>query len=128
LSREIRQNLDGNEQFLSGHRIVEARKRKRIYDCTWALDDKKIQVLLLQSFPKLKTNLLQRRRASRWLRIIQLYFKMHYTGRQTAEEMDESIQAIHGTIRSIHRAISNCRAGDSGVRVGKLGRPKKVVP
>ena len=121
---QLRRVLDGNDGFISGgNQIVGARTYKRKTP-KWVLDDKKIGILLLRSFPKLATNSSQREAAGRWAAIIHLYFRMGYTRNQVADEIGSTEEKIKSIIRSIRRVFKGLRANGSGKLSGKRGRPK----
>jgi hypothetical protein len=126
---ELRKSFDGSESFMTrGHQIIKVRRGNRKTP-TWVKDRKKVQQILLHSFPKMQTNALQRERAGRWARIIHLYFKVQMTYGQVAEELGMPPRRVEGIIRSIHRAASGRKANGKG-QAGKrpTGRPKKQVP
>lgn len=122
---ELRKRLDDDDQFVQGgHQIVRPRKRKRETP-VWAANQKQVQQLLLRSFPTLKTNDTQRKRAARWARIIYLHFVMRLTLSEVAQEMKLSMNVVRGSINNIRRVASGRRANLTGVFRGKRGRPKK---
>lgn len=91
----------------------------------WATDDRKIRDFLLRSFPKLKTDLKQRIRAGRWLRVINLYFRMQWSHTQVAEEIGMLPKVVHGMIRGIRRSAQGRRVDGKGLSGLKpIGRPK----
>ena len=120
--------FDGNSSFMTGHQIIrtrtESRKRKTP---AWALDDAFVRDLLLKSFPMLATSSVQRKRAGRWLMVINRYFKSLNSYREVAEEMGESKNAVRFVIRNIYLAVDGKKANGSGKRGGwaRNGRPKK---
>ena len=90
--KKLREFLDGSEAFMFGFHITKSRtnsKRRRVPD--WAKDDARVRELLLKSFPYLHTNATHRQRAGRWMRVIQLYFRMKKSSTETAVEMNESV-------------------------------------
>lgn len=89
--------------FTFGSQILSVRRQKRSTP-HWVLDDKQIQDLLLKVFPKLKTDLIDRQKAGRWARFIQLYFKAGLSYREVAEEMGEKKETIHTLRRRVVRA------------------------
>jgi hypothetical protein len=131
-NEELRGKVGSNDPFFVGHGIIKpqpggtAKKTGVPRVCPeWAQDKSKLKALLLQSFPKLATDIKQRAAAGRWARIIQLYHRSQMTHGQVASEMGLSLPAIFSIIRSIDRAVRGKRADGSGRRFGKLGRPKK---
>ncbi len=124
--QQLRTILDGDDPFMvGGHQKSSLRKKERIVP-EWTKNDKKVREVLLRSFPKLRTDPKQRRQAARWARIIHLYFRMQYTYRQVADELDMPLKAMESMIRSIKRVAAGKRANGTGL-LGSIpvGRPKK---
>jgi hypothetical protein len=119
-------HFDGNDPFMNGgHQIIKMRQIAREVP-TWVKDKRKIQALLLRSFPKLKTDPKQRLRAARWAVIIQLYFRMHMTLGQVTDQVGLPKSKVAMLIRSIHRAAAGRKANGKGVFSQRpTGRPKK---
>jgi hypothetical protein len=89
----------------------------------WAHDDKQIQQLLLRSFPRMHTNSKQRKRAGRWLRVINLYWRQQWSRGDIAAELGLKYNIIKNLIRAIRRAAAG-RRSDTGKPIGKQkGRP-----
>jgi hypothetical protein len=123
---QLRGSFDGQDPFMTGgHQIIKTRSSNRDVP-EWALDNKKVQQILLRSFPKLKTDLKQRARAARWATIIQLFFRMKMTRKQVAEQTKLSSIIVRDLIRNIRRAASGRKTNGQGL-AGKrpTGRPKK---
>src|ERR1035437_7974553 len=97
-----------------GHQIVSLRRRKRSVP-EWARNTEKIKAILITSFPKLKTDFKQRSRAARWGRIIYLYYRLGWTNRQVAEEMEMKPSNLHNMTISIHRVANGMRANGTGI-------------
>lgn len=123
---ELRRKIDSNDPFVTGgHQVLKPRSNDKKEVPEWTRDDKKVREILLRSFPKLTTDYKQRVRAARWIRIIHLYFRMHMTRGQVAEEMGVEPGIIRDVVRSIRRVAANRRANGSGVLgVRPRGRPK----
>ncbi len=123
---ELRSRFDGQDPFMTGgHQIIKPRTGNRETP-EWAKSDKKVQALLLRSFPKLKTNARHRAGASRWAVIIQLYFRMHMTRGRVAEETKLPQKTVINLIDCIHRVSKDMKANGKGPRSRrKIGRPKK---
>jgi DNA-binding NarL/FixJ family response regulator len=112
--QELTKLIDGKEQFMrSGHQILVERKHKREIP-EWAWSDIKIRELLLQSFPKFRTDKRQAARAGRWARVIQLYFRMGKTHGQIAEEMSIDYNTVKMLIRAIKWSAKGKRTDGSG--------------
>lgn len=127
--QQLRKIFEGGDPFISrGHQVVGLRRRKRKI-LEWTRSNKKIQEILLRSFPRLHTNQKQRGRAARWAAVIHLYFRLQYTYRQVAEELQTTPQAVLAVTRSIVRVAGGMKANGRGKRSLKPGgRPKKLVP
>ena len=117
----LRKVFGGNDAFMRGHQIKRTRSLsdgRAVPE--WATDDKAVQKLLLQSFPKLASNVRQRTRAGRWVRVIQLYFKSKKSRREVSEDMGESENVVRMLIRSIKWAQKGKRANGTGLRTQKV--------
>ena len=124
--QQLRRVLGGNDPFTNhGHQIVVLRKRKRISP-EWVRSNAKIREVLLRAFPKLAINQKQRDHAALWARIIHLYFRLQWTHRQVADELDMNPATVHNMINGIRRVSTGKRADTNKPRgVRKRGRPKK---
>ena len=117
--RGLRKVFDSSSGFMTGHQIKSTRSESRKRNVpVWSLDDEFIRKMLLKSFPLLATNELQRKRAGRWLLIIQLYFKKKMSSREIGEEIGEKTGTVLSLTRSISRASRGLRA--NGCRATKV--------
>lgn len=121
----LRRKFDSDDPFLIKPRIINTAgatsHAQRTYNVpAWALDNEQVKRILLRSFPKLneKTDagIRQCVKAARWIRVIQLYFRVGWTEAKVAAEMNLSQQTVHGIIRSIRR-----------VRVGTSADGKRLL-
>ncbi len=130
--QELRGKIDSNDPFMSwGHQIIKPRSNDRKNIPEWALDDKKIREILLRSFPKLTTNSRQRRGAARWMRVVHLYFRMHMTRGQVAEELRVKSRVVKDVVQNIRRAAEGRRCDGQGKKllgIRPVGRPKIHAP
>lgn len=113
----LRSVFDTNSSFMVGHQVKRIRSRhdgRKVP--AWSTNDEAVRKLLLRSFPKLATNDLQRRRAGRWMRVIQLYFRSKRSRREVAEDMGESENVIRMLVRSIKLAQKGWRTNGTGKR------------
>jgi hypothetical protein len=149
--RELRQHFDGQDPFMTkGHQILIIRRIKRKPQ-PWAKDNKKVQQLLLRSFPKINIDLTtleqnnknkneaelsrlrtlivkQRAQAGRWARIIQLYFVIGMTYGQVAKELNLPPRKVEYYIQTLLRVSKNRRADGHGMLNARpRGRPKKPL-
>jgi DNA-binding NarL/FixJ family response regulator len=121
---QLRNVMDGGEQFMGGHGIVKARTYKRKVP-EWTKSDKAIRKVILRAFPKTTEDPSQRKAASRWASVIHLYFRLGYTRSQIAEELNSTTLKIHNVVRSILRVSKGLRADGTGVLGAPKGRPRK---
>lgn len=122
---ELRQKLDGNDPFMTGgHGIKKIRRQSRPVP-EWTRDDKKVQEVLLRSFPKLATDEKQRKRAATWMRVIHLYYRMGTTYSQVAAEMQTDNGRVYNIIRRIQRVAKGRRADNTGMLGKPKGRPRR---
>jgi hypothetical protein len=126
--QELRKVLDGSDPFMTGgHGIRKPNsRRKKIPD--WALNDVSVKEILIRSFPKLQTNLRQRKSAAKWVRVIHLYYRAGMTRGQVATEMGIKDNALKRTLISIKRVAAGRWTDNKGRFGGKKGRPKSAVP
>jgi hypothetical protein len=82
----------------------------------WIRSNESIQKILLTAFPRLKTDENQRKRAGRWARVIQLYFRLGWTIGEIADEINVKQNVVSMIIRSIVRTARGERADGSGPR------------
>lgn len=112
---KLRHKFDGSEGFMHSHQINKKRTRSRTVPA-WALDDKKVQSLLLRAFPKLKTDPRQTVRAGRWARVIYLCFRLNLTESEAARDMGLTHPMVSSIIRSMTRVSKGLRADTRGPR------------
>jgi hypothetical protein len=125
--QQLRKILDGNDGFMTGSRIGNLRHQRKRPIPDWTRDNRKIKAILLDLFPKLQTDVKQRARAAKWARVIHLYFRLGYTYRQVAEELEITLSASRGLIWSIN-LVSRGRQANGRKQRGlrRRGRPSKV--
>lgn len=78
---QLRKVFDSSDGFVAGgHATRGSANSKHVTRLakipTWTNDNKKVQLLLLVAFPKLKKTDKQRAKAARWAQVIQLYYRM----------------------------------------------------
>ena len=124
ISKQLKNVIDPNEQF--GHQILKIRRpRKRVP--LWALDNKKIQQVILRAFPKMDSDPVQRQRAGRWTRVIHLYYRLKWSRGQIAKEMDLDYVAVKNIIYRLKCVAAGKRADGTGAREKHpVGRPKRI--
>jgi hypothetical protein len=124
--KELRGYLDGQDTFMTGgHQLIKPRHSDR-QTPDWAATNSKIRAILLRSFPKLKTHPIQRKRAARWAEVIQLYYRMHLSKRQIAEQLTMNYSTVRTLVRNINRAANGRKANNIANTNRPNGRPRKV--
>ena len=98
--------FSGSDHFMmSGHQIINSNRshagptRK---DATWAKDDEAVQKILRSVFPKVDTDMSQRERAGKWVRVIHLYFRSGMSFGDTAEEMGAKPKFVRNVLQKIN--------------------------
>jgi len=127
--RELRQKFGSSDPFMAGgHQIIKSRTgrgRKKSEIPLWARNDIALQAILLRSFPNLKTSSKQRARAARWVRVVQLYFRMGWTRGQVAAEMKVKPAIVKVIVERIRRVASGRRSRNNSLELSTRGRPRK---
>jgi hypothetical protein len=120
---KLRRRIDGDDNFMTAHQIKKIRTRERSIP-TWTLNNKKVQKVVLSAFPDL-ANPESKRRASRWIRMIYLYYRMQMSNSQVAKEMDETLNAVKMALKGIRRVARGLRFDNRGIRgLRPRGRPR----
>ena len=124
--QELRASFDGQDPFMTqGHQIIKMRRSDRLTP-EWAKSNKRVQEILLRSFPKLRTDPVQRGRAARWAVVIQLYYRMTMTRSQVAAQMKVTQKTISLLLDRIQRASKDMKTNGKGpLSKRPAGRPKK---
>lgn len=92
-----------------GYQIIKRRKPSKIIP-EWANNDLKIREIILRSFPSFQTDPKQRVRASRWVRVIYLYYRRQWTRGQIAEELGLTYGVVDRLISRILYSAKGLRA------------------
>jgi hypothetical protein len=122
---ELRHTLDGSDPFMTGgHQVIRPRYAYKKQHPAWTKSDKKIRQILLQSFPKLQTDMKQRSAAARWLRIIHMYYRVGETIGTIAVELHQKVGTVKRVLVSIKRAAKGKNTAN-GTDRRKRGRPPK---
>ena len=123
---ELRGKFDGSESFMNrGHQIIKMRRSDRQIP-EWSKDNKKVQAILVRSFPGLRTNPRQRARAARWAVAIQLYYRVRMTKSHVAQQMKLDVDTVRTLLRNINRAANGKKTNGKGDYTGRpRNRPKK---
>src|SRR5205085_2251114 len=115
--------LDRKDIFQTGHGIRGGPTLRMQKIPEWMYQTKDVGEVLLRVFPKLETDERQRKSATRWLEIIQLYFKSGWSVRDVAEKLSISEKKVYDTAQRLTRAGAGLRTTGKP-RIGKRGRPK----
>ena len=124
---QLRRYFDGTGGFMEGHQILKERRIKRPVPL-WAKNNRKVQELLLRSFPRLATNPKQRNRARIWGRVIYLYYRLGLSYAAVAEEMSIQPKKVSDIILRVQRASKGESTDGTGRKLGSRqpGRPKRI--
>jgi hypothetical protein len=91
INRQLRRQFDSKDPFMTrGCGLVKPRSNDSKKTPAWASNDAKVRQLVYSRFPEYQTKQRHRNSAARWIRIIQLYWRMGKTEGQTAAEMESS--------------------------------------
>lgn len=110
------EDLEDIRGFLSGFQIKHIRTGYEREVPEWAKTNEGIQKILLTAFPRLQTDIIQRKRAGRWAQVINLYFRKGWSRSEVAEAMGEKDLIVKMLVRSIGRVADGKRADGSGPR------------
>jgi hypothetical protein len=133
VARQLRRMIDPKEPFSS--QLIKPRTddKKRVPD--WALDDKKVEQVLLTVFPKCGTNSRKleeqgatgrhRAGAARWMRIIHLYWRMNLTSGQVAEEMTLTRKAVERLVERIRVVGNGLFTAPGRLKLSTRGSPRQ---
>ena len=108
INAQLRKIVDGTGGFMTSHQIINSNRanagplRKT---AQWSKSDKKVRQLLLRVFPRMATDVNQRVRAGKWLRVIQLYYRSGFSYGDTALELNESKKFVENVLYRISRAL-----------------------
>jgi hypothetical protein len=99
-----RDQVDGSEL----HSFAPVHVRKYTHDApTWTLNDIKIQELLTNAFPRLKTSEKQRAKAARWNLIIYRYYRLGHTASRIAEDLSTEQDVV--TTKTVESILERIR-------------------
>lgn len=130
---QLRNFLDGNDPFMTrGHQIIKTagatQHAQRMQSVpVWALDDNKIKELLMKVFPRMQTDPKQKERAMRWLRIINLYYRVGWTCGRVAEELKITYKQAEWAIYAINKAAKGEADHGRNRGIKPRGRPRKFA-
>ena len=97
------EDLQDIRGFLSGFQIKNTRTGYGREVPEWACTRVGIQEVLLRAFPRLQTDVNQRKHAGRWAQIINLYFLQGWSAEEVAEELGQSRASIKMLVMGIDR-------------------------
>jgi hypothetical protein len=122
--QRLRKRMDGNDNFMEGHQIKTIRTRTREIP-PWTLNDAEVQKVVMRSFPDWRKNRRHTAGAGRWVRIIQLYYRMQMPIHMVAKEMEVTLGTAKNLLLHIRRVSQGRAANNSGPLNRPTGRPKK---
>lgn len=128
--QRLRHKLDGDDGFMRAHQIKKIRTRERDIPA-WTLNDAEVRKVLLRAFPSMRNSRVSiplrpskkksrqasrsiAQRAGRWMRIIHLYYRVQMSNSQIAKEMNEKLNAVKMTLKSIRRVARGQRTDNVG--------------
>ena len=88
---------------------VPYRNNKQKEVPAWAIKDESLRTVLLTAFPRLHTNLSQRKAAARWAQVIQLYYRQGWTETEVADEMMEKVNSIRCLVYHIRKVAEKAK-------------------
>lgn len=107
--RQLREKFDATTDATKGYQIRRFYKRRKTTPA-WAEDDQKVRELLLSVFPKMNVRKKDRLRAGRWMRVIYLYYRRHWTRGQIAAEMGLTYWTVNRLLSRIATASKKMEA------------------
>ena len=123
--RQLRQKIDGDDSFMTGHQIAKVRKRTRVTP-EWATDNSLTRKLLSEVFPRWSTDLTQHKRAARWARVIHLYYRMGLPQQQVSKEMRMKVETLWSLLHRIKEAANGFRTTGGKMKT-PIGTPRAGV-
>jgi hypothetical protein len=122
---KLRGKVDLDDSFMMSHQIKWPRVLIGQKDTPlWAVSDKEVRRVLLQTFPNLASDQRHRKSAARWTRAIVLVYRLGMPYNHAAAEMSISVGTLRSLLRNIRRAAKGLRADTNKPRKGRRGRPK----
>jgi hypothetical protein len=109
---QLRQHVDGNDNFMRGFQIGKLKSYKKKIP-RWVNNNEEIRKILLSAFPKLATDPRQRVGAARWNNVIHYYFRLRYTYVQTAEELSLKPRTVNDIVCRMNRVAAGRPANGS---------------
>lgn len=108
----FRNILDPKDPFILQHETKSMRQHSKRIPAELK-SDADVRGILECIFPKLEEGK-QRVQAGRWLRVIQLHYRFHFSEKATADEMGLPVSTIKGIKTRIRRALQGRRLDGSG--------------
>jgi hypothetical protein len=114
----LRTEFDSDDPFMTRPQKTKIRKRARLNPkiSEWLMSNKNVRRLIASVFPKSKTSPLQRKRAERWIGVIDRYHRRGASEGTVAEELGLNAKQVRETLKYINRALRGRRANNSGYR------------
>jgi hypothetical protein len=107
------------DEFARGGRKLHIKRMENIPE--WALDEKRIQEILVAAFPNFKTDVNQAMSVVRWSNIIYWYYRLGWTEARIGKELNRSAGLVNSVMLRIRHTEKNL-----GKLRRKRGRPRKI--
>lgn len=103
---ELRRKIAGSDQFMSGHQILTDRTGYSRLAPEWTKSEFETGKLLVTTFPKYRTNKLQKARMLRWFQIIHRYWRLQNSAGEIAKDFKIPLYEVKNYITRIKHAAS----------------------
>jgi hypothetical protein len=117
---QLRQRVDGSDQFMTSHGIITRRGFKR--PCpSWMLDDSQVRAFLLRQFPQILKSGKQRDQAGLWSYLIYECFRRALDATTAANDYNQvaggrTVTAVY--VRRVIQRIKKARAAQLSEKAG----------
>jgi hypothetical protein len=103
---ELRRKIAGSDQFMTGHQILTDRTGYSRLAPEWTKSKFETGKLLINTFPKYRTNALQKARMLRWSQIIHRYWRLQNSAGEIAEDFKIPLYEVKNYITRIKHAAA----------------------
>lgn len=120
--QKLRGEIDGDDPFMDRPSIVSPANKdasKKIPD--WVFSDELTRKVILQAFPKMADNPIQRKKAARWAAIISLYYRNGWSIPYVCDALHIQPNNLRFLLDWIKKSAAKTLSGATT----KRGRPKK---
>jgi hypothetical protein len=112
IHKQLRKGIDGGDQFMDAFQIAKIRTIDRELP-EWAMNNKRVQEVLLVAFPTLKRTKASRKKAARWASVIYLYYRMGLPQQVVMKELKLTKPAFKTICQRVEAIIKNGVSRDS---------------